>query len=75
MEKKLPPIKKSKDEGIIFCTECGEQLEDFCFSQEADSIETLKGHHNVCKKNLKFKGDVCSRIFIAGCDTPETEED
>ena len=49
----------------IFCTECGVQLENFCFSQGLDNVEALKKNLAQCKKDGKFAGEFCSKLFIA----------
>lgn len=52
-------------EKIVFCTSCGDMLEDFCFSPEAEDLAALREHIAECKKNGRFSGDVCARFFIA----------
>jgi len=50
---------------IHFCTECGEQLDDFAFDDRAGNIQSVITSHNLCKKTGKFKGECCSKVFIA----------
>jgi len=59
--------KKNKQEKHqdIYCTQCGEKLDDFCFSEDVKNLKAVKKHHEECKKVKRFKGDYCSRIFIA----------
>jgi hypothetical protein len=69
--KKKSTIKKDKAmSSIRFCTECGEELEDFSVSDKSSPEAALKQHHN-CKKTGKFNGDMCSRVFITKYDEDE----
>ena len=52
-------------EEIIFCTECGSSLSDFYLSSEVKDIEKLEAHYKNCRKTGKFKGEMCSKMFIA----------
>lgn len=52
-------------ENIIFCTECGSSLTDFYLSSEVKDVEKLKEHFKDCCKTGKFKGEMCSKLFIA----------
>jgi len=66
------------EQKVIFCTECGVELQNFCFNGNADDIVAIKKNLAQCKKTGKFKGDFCSKLFIAGNDnleifTPETD--
>lgn len=54
----------------IYCAECGDKLEDFCFSEDAKKPEVIRKHHEVCKKTNRFKGEQCSRLFIAEPSEP-----
>jgi hypothetical protein len=65
MKKRSTNLKKQQTEEIKYCTECGEELNDYCFSDDVNDLEKLKEHHENCKTTKKFKGDVCSRLFIA----------
>ncbi|MBA4312124.1 MAG: hypothetical protein C0417_05800 [Chlorobiaceae bacterium] len=56
---------KKNNSSNRYCTECGETLDDYCFSKDVNNIEAIKQHHEQCKKTKKFNGDVCSRLFIA----------
>jgi hypothetical protein len=55
---------------IRFCTACGEELEDFCFSDESLDPKAVKKHHEKCKKIGKYDGEMCSRLFIVDPDDP-----
>jgi len=50
---------------IRFCTECGEQLDEFAFDGRAENVKGVLQNHELCKKTGKFKGDCCSKLFIA----------
>jgi hypothetical protein len=56
------------NERIVFCTMCGEKLDEYCFSTDTENIEALKNHIAGCKVNGKFTGGVCARFFIANPD-------
>ena len=59
--KKQDPL----NEDVQFCTECGSELDEFCFTDKATDKDFLKKNHENCIKTGKFKGDVCSRIYIS----------
>jgi hypothetical protein len=65
MQKKIQKKNKSKETKDLYCTQCGEKLDNFCFSDEVKDINAIKKHHEECKKTKKFKGSYCSRLFIA----------
>jgi hypothetical protein len=48
---------------ITFCAECGEDLSMFGI-EEVDRRKVEERHKN-CKEKGKFKGDVCSMMFIS----------
>ncbi len=56
---------------IKFCTECGEILEDFSVSDQAKNPDAVIENFHNCKKVGRFKGDVCSKMFII---SPPSEE-
>ena len=69
--KKKNKIKKDPAlDSVRFCTECGEELEDFSVSGNSSAEAALKQHHN-CQKTGKFNGDMCSRVFITKYDENE----
>jgi hypothetical protein len=51
---------------VIFCTECGAELENYCFTMDSNDIEAIKMNLAQCKKHGKFTGEFCSKLFIAG---------
>lgn len=54
----------SNDQKIIFCTECGHFLDDFCFSSKSKDMNYIKKRSAKCMKKGKLKGDFCSCLFI-----------
>jgi len=65
MEKKKLHKMRPITEDVVFCTECGKELNDLCFKEQVEDSEFLKRNFENCKKTGKFKGDICSRMFIA----------
>jgi hypothetical protein len=49
----------------IFCTECGATLKNFCFSSAAEDLAAVRKTLAQCRKQGKFSGDFCSKLFIA----------
>jgi hypothetical protein len=64
-----PPASLKSDPGSagpeIFCTECGATLENFCFSDGANDIAAIRKTLAQCRKQGRFTGDFCSKLFIA----------
>jgi len=58
--------KKLLKQKVIFCTECGKELENYCFSSGSQDINAIKKNLAQCKKTGKFVGEFCSKLFIAG---------
>ncbi len=50
---------------IIFCTECGKMLENFCFSRKITNIKLIKKTAARCKKRQNHESDECAKLFIA----------
>ncbi len=57
--------KKNPENSGTFCTECGEELEDFAFSEKVKNKTGLKKNHYNCVKTGKFSGEFCSKLFIS----------
>jgi hypothetical protein len=49
----------------VFCTACGEKLEDFCFSPEAKDLEALRAHAFRCHIEGRRMGGMCAALYIA----------
>lgn len=49
---------------LQFCTECNEELENLSVGEPNMTLEQAKAMHENCKKTGKFKGEMCSKIFI-----------
>ncbi len=64
-KKRLQKKEISLKSNIVFCAECGEELETFGISGEKINIKKIKERHKRCKDTGKFKGDKCAMIFIA----------
>lgn len=60
-------MKKDDDaeQKVTFCTECGDKLNEFCFDESATDVEAVKKHMEGCKREGRYKGDMCARVFIA----------
>jgi len=67
--------RRENEDKPLFCTECGEKLEDFCFSDEAENLKILRKHHEHCKKTNKFNGEQCAKLFIAEPTEPTDIDD
>lgn len=73
-KKKIDDLKViSNPENKIFCTECGAELDEFSFTDKAKDINLVKENFNRCKTIGKFKGEMCSKLFIATDDEPDNE--
>jgi hypothetical protein len=76
MKKKNMARKDDLFETGRFCTECGEELENFSLDKEASDGETVERRFHNCKETGKFKGEICSRKFINNLkedDLPEED--
>ncbi|MBM4170902.1 MAG: hypothetical protein FJ214_03420 [Ignavibacteria bacterium] len=56
---------KAESKQILFCSECGDELEFFGVSEKEINIEKVKERYHTCKEKGKFKGDKCAMLFIA----------
>jgi len=82
--RRLPRLKKEEKSAAppagaeIYCTECGATLENFCFSSKADDLEAIRKTLAQCRKQGRFSGDFCSKLFIAhpeAISPPDEEAD
>lgn len=64
MKKKNTTKKDELFASQKFCTECGDELEDFSLDKEASNGETVQKRYHNCRETGKFNGDICSRVFI-----------
>ncbi|MCX8056835.1 MAG: hypothetical protein N3F03_04405 [Ignavibacteria bacterium] len=66
IKRKIEEIESLSEEksDIKFCTECGDALEDFSVSEQADNPDAVIENFHNCKKTGKFKGDVCSKMYM-----------
>jgi hypothetical protein len=55
-----------------FCTECGSDLDDFWLTPGASNYEDVLKHHMDCQREGKFKGSMCSKLFIMDGGLPDT---
>lgn len=58
-----------------FCTECGSDLDEFWLSPGAEKYEDVLKHHLECQREGRFKGSMCSRLFIVDPGTPDSSKD
>jgi hypothetical protein len=70
MKKRTKVVRgESSEQGdflrVEFCTECNATLENYCFSSNVNDIESICKTLRQCKKQGKFSGDFCSKLFIA----------
>ena len=71
VNRKPTAVSKKKTWPEDFCTECGDSLEDFCFSPTANDLEAVRKMFASCKKKHKFTGGHCAKLFIAGIEVPD----
>ena len=57
--------RETTDGPAVFCTECGSTLENFCFSAGAGDLKAIRKTLAQCKKQGRFSGEFCSKLFIA----------
>ncbi|MGD8780739.1 MAG: hypothetical protein PVH88_17465 [Ignavibacteria bacterium] len=67
-------LKKIEKLDLEFCTECGKSLDDFDIVGIDNSFEALLKQFEQCRKNGRFKGDICSKLFIANQTFDSTED-
>ena len=59
----------------LFCTACGEKLEDFCFSPEAQDLEALRAYAFRCHVEGRHRGGMCAVLYIADDAHPAQPDD
>jgi hypothetical protein len=64
-------MEEQHKDNIIFCTECDDDLAYFCFLKDADDIKIIRKRQEQCRKSGKFKGEMCSKLFIASAIEPD----
>lgn len=67
--------EKAIKNNIRFCSECGEDLDSFGLEGVDIDIQKVEARHKHCKEIGKFKGDVCSMVFIADPAEPIPPKD
>jgi hypothetical protein len=60
---------------IKFCTECDDKLDNFSLNPMSVNIKAVKDNHENCKKTGKFKGELCSRLFISSTKFDKLDEE
>jgi hypothetical protein len=64
-QQNLPERVQKLRMDIKFCTECEKDLDNFFLSNKSKDIDAVKANHENCKQIGKFKGEMCSKIFIS----------
>jgi len=76
MKLKIPPGREVQQKpDVLFCTECGATLDEFCFSSTAKDIKAIRENFARCKHSGKFQGEVCAKLYIANSRFPENLPD
>lgn len=50
---------------VVYCADCGMELDNFALSEMINDYKLLVRKFESCKKDGKFTGDLCSKIFNA----------
>lgn len=53
----------------VFCTECGESLEEFWREDGVGDVKAIIQRMARCKAEGRFHGHFCARLWIAGDDS------
>ncbi len=53
------------NKNVVFCTECGISLINFCVSDGVNDVNAIKQTLAQCKLSGKFTGKFCAKLFIA----------
>lgn len=66
MMKTKKTITEEKPElSLEFCTECDHALDSFMFAPKSKNKKKIQDNFANCKKTGKFKGELCSKVFIS----------
>lgn len=60
-------MKRSSQKAVrVFCTECGQTLDDFWLDKSSTDVKGTIQRMAQCKAEGRFHGHFCSRLWIAG---------
>lgn len=63
-------MKRSNAKRVrVFCTECGEALDNFWLESDSGNIKQVIQRMAKCKAEGRFHGSFCARLWIAGNDS------
>jgi len=57
--------EKLLSQKVIFCTECGVELTNFCFTERSKKPDAVRKSLEECKRVGRFNGEFCSKLFIS----------
>ena len=57
--------KPEQRKDVVYCADCGMELDNFALSEMINDYKLLVKKFASCKKEGKFSGDLCSKIFSA----------
>jgi hypothetical protein len=64
-------MKRSSQKDVrVFCTECGETLDEFWLDKSSTDVKGIIQRMAQCKAEGRFHGHFCSRLWIAGEGSP-----
>ena len=73
-KKKRHQDEENKEVKVIkFCVECQDDLENFSVTPTVEDLEAIKKNFENCRATGKYKGELCSKIFIASYEEPDSE--
>jgi hypothetical protein len=58
-------MNKDFQSEFVFCTECGRDLRNFALERKSFDVEFIRQNFARCRENGRFKGEYCSKLFIA----------
>lgn len=69
--------KTGQRRDVVYCADCGMELDNFALSEMITDYKLLVKKFASCKKDGKFTGDLCSKIFeaVKGDEANPPEED